>query len=244
MDSPVFKAWLDGLRASVNLPITTAQTLATNTLPQSTTPAAMESVQPDDQSAATLASINLPAGTSQIFDTGSGTSPESTTLAAMESVRPEDQSAAILASAILPAGTSQTLNTNTGTLPYSTTSAATESVLPINELIQVLASLAKAEAKDEADARQPRTMAKQYQAALHRNSEWLPEHLVALLPPPSNNVSDDANVLRIFWNHVRTNSQHWQVCLAISETLIFSSAYNTIACNGSSNGQVRMHYPR
>lgn len=198
MESVEFRNWLAALRASVNLPASTSQTLATNTLPQSTTPAAIESISPSGPLAATLASVSLPAGTNQTLDTD--------------------------------------------TMPQSTTPVAMELAQPIDRLATTLSSLARAEAEAEAEARQPRARAKQYETAISRDSEWLPEYLVPLLPPPSNNATDDANVLKIFWNHVRTNSQHWQVCLTISKTLVFISAYNTIACNGSSNGQIRRHY--
>ncbi len=200
MESVQFRNWLAALRASVSIPAGTSQTLATNTLPQSTTPAATESISPSSPFAATLASVSLPAGTNRTLDTD--------------------------------------------TLPQSTTPVAMELVQPIDRLATTLASLARAEAEAEAEARQPRTRAKQYETAISRDSEWLPEYLVPLLPPPSNNATDDANVLKIFWNHVRTNSQHWQVCLKISERLMFISAYNNIACNGPSNGKIRTYYLR
>lgn len=200
MDSEPLRKWVTDLRASVTIPADASQSLATNTLPHHTTPAAMECVQPNDREASTMASVNHPAGATRTLDID--------------------------------------------TLPQSTTPVAMDSVQPSGRLAATLASLARAEAKDEAEARQPRTRVKQYQIALSNDSKWLPEHLVPVLPPPSNNVSDDANVLKIFWNHVRTNSQHWLVCLTISETLMFISTYNTIACHGSSNGQIGMHHSR
>lgn len=119
-------------------------------------------------------------------------------------------------------------------LPSCTTPAAIE-LVQFNDrdrLAATLISLVRAEAKDEADAeeRQPPPGRRQSKAAMFRNSQWMPEHLIALLPPPSNNEQ----IIRIFWNHVRTNSQHWPVCLTASETFMFISAYNTIASNGSS----------
>jgi acetylornithine deacetylase/succinyl-diaminopimelate desuccinylase-like protein len=195
MESVQFRNWLAALRASVNIPAGTSQTLTTGTSPHSTTPAAMECVQPDNRLAATLPSVNHPAGTTQTLDTN--------------------------------------------VLPHSTTPAAMENLQPSNRLAATLASLARAEAEAEAEARQPRTKAKQYEAAISKNSEWMPEYLVPLLPPPSNDAANNEHVLRVFWNHVRTNSQHWQVCLTVSKTFMFILAHNTIACNGSSNGQIR-----
>lgn len=195
MESVQFRNWLAALRASVNIPAGTSQTLTTGTSPHSTTPAAMECVQPDNRLAATLPSVNHPAGTTQTLDTN--------------------------------------------VLPHSTTPAAMENLQPSNRLAATLASLARAEAEAEAEARQPRTKAKQYEAAISKNSEWMPEYLVPLLPPPSNDAANNEHVLRVFWNHVRTNSQHWQVCLTVSKTFMFILAHSTIACNGSSNGQIR-----
>lgn len=171
MESVQFGNWLPALRASVNIPAGTSQTLTTGTSPHSTTPAAMECVQPDNRLGATLPSVNHPAGTTQTLDTN--------------------------------------------VLPHSTTPAAMENLQPSNRLAATLASLARAEAEAEAEAeaRQPRTKAKQYEAVISKNSEWMPEYLVPLLPPPSNNAANDAanneHVLRVFWNHVRTHSQHW-----------------------------------
>jgi len=223
--------------ASVDLPSGKTRAFTTNTFPHSTTSAAMESVQFKNWLAALRASVNLPASTSQTLATN--TLPQSTTPAAIESISPSGPLAATLASVSLPAGTNRTLDTDT--LPHSTTPVAMELVQPLDRLATTLASLARAEAEAEAGARQPRTRAKQYETAISRNSEWLPEYLVPLLPPPSNDAANDANVLKIFWNHVRTNSQHWQVCLTVSEIFTFILAYNTIACNGSSNGQIRRH---
>lgn len=186
------------------------------------------------------ASVSVPADASQSLATN--TLPHHTTPATMEYVQPNDREATTMASVILPAGATRNLDANT--LPPSTTTVALESIQPSGGLAAILASLARAEAKEEAEARHPRTLVKQYEAAISRESGWLPEHLVPLLPPPSNNVSDEFNALKIFWNHVRTNSQHWPVCLTMSETLICISAYHIVARNGSSHGQIGLHHPR
>lgn len=82
--------------------------------------------------------------------------------------------------------------------------------ISISDLTKLLAAYGT----EEANRVQPRAG----RASTSAKSTWAPEHLVPVLPPPSASALNDHTVGRLFWNHVRTHSQHW----VVSSTSSFS----------------------
>ena len=109
-----------------------------------------------------------------------------------------------------------------------------------SDLASILASFAQAEgmmlpSRPSTNVRSP---------AVKRIPKCAPEHLAAVLPPPSPNTSDLGSFMRLFLNHTRTNSQHWPV----SPSLYFSdpatsTAYLYLVNKSAGNGQVGRSHP-
>ena len=79
--------------------------------------------------------------------------------------------------------------------------------IAVSDLASILASFAQAEGM----MLPPRPSTDVRSSAVKRIPKCAPEHLAAVLPPPSANASDLGSFMRLFLNHTRTNSQHWPV---------------------------------
>ena len=104
------------------------------------------------------------------------------------------------------------------------------SQVPVQELATRLAAMARDEGLD-----QP-TPPSQWRS--DDTSEWIPEHVEPVLPPAPANPVGDHDVLRLFWNHTRTNGQYWPVSHSSTKARMHIFANNEIALQSATSRQV------